>query len=365
MNKARGIAAGLAIVAGTTSFAPGAIAGKKFEVDENTWASIGMGTRLAYRFTDTDHDEWGGSRDFDIESFRLYFNAQANDWLGFTVNTEKDSSNDDWIRLLDAVVRMEFDELFNVWAGRMLPPSDRSNLDGPYYLGTWDFPIGQAYPANWVGRDNGAAIWGQVDGGRFKYQIGAFEGCKDSNPCDNGHDAEDPLFAGRLTYNFWDPEPGYYNSSDYYGEKEILAIGVVAQHQADIAGTEADPDDFNAYSVDALMQKRLANGGVFTVEGAYYDYDKNDNPGNPGLPEGKGALLLTSYLIPAEVGPGKLQPVARYQRTAFGNRRNRSELGVNYIVNGHNLRVSFIGSRDKTKGSEKKEEFVLGVQYQY
>ncbi len=34
-----------------------------------------------------------------------------------------------------------------------------------------------------------------------------------------------PEFVMRLVANLLDPEPGYYNASTYYGEKNIAAIG--------------------------------------------------------------------------------------------------------------------------------------------
>ena len=40
--------------------------------------------------------------------------------------------------------------------------------------------------------------------------------------------AHNPLFAGRVVYNFWDPEPdpAYYEASTYYGKVDVLSIGV-------------------------------------------------------------------------------------------------------------------------------------------
>ena len=57
--------------------------------------------------------------------------------------------------------------LFDLWVGRQLPPSDRSNLDGPYYLNAaWSFPIVQSFGNLGIsaGRDDGVAIHGDVQG---------------------------------------------------------------------------------------------------------------------------------------------------------------------------------------------------------
>ena len=58
---------------------------------------------------------------------------------------------------MDAIAQFEFMPEFNVWLGRMLPPSDRANLYGPFYALPWSYPgVASNYPNLAVGRDNGA-----------------------------------------------------------------------------------------------------------------------------------------------------------------------------------------------------------------
>jgi len=42
----------------------------------------------------------------------------------------------------------------------MLPPSDRSNLSGPFFINGWDYPFVSNYPNVFEGRDDGVAYWG-------------------------------------------------------------------------------------------------------------------------------------------------------------------------------------------------------------
>src|SRR5215468_5927389 len=141
---------------------------------------------------------------------RPYISGQVLPFLKFEGNLDLNNSDLGRIHVLDAVAKFEPDELFNVWFGRFLPPSDRANLSGPYYQNAWNYPTGvNAYPAIYAGRDEGAAIWGQVGEGRFKYQVGTFSGGVLNS-------ADKWRYAGRLTLNLFDPEPGYYNSSTYY-----------------------------------------------------------------------------------------------------------------------------------------------------
>ena len=306
------------------------------------------------------------SNDFDLDSIRLYINGQIHENIKFTFNTERDS--DDNIELLDGIAQFEFSDLFNVWMGRFLPPSDRSNLDGPYYLNAWNFPVAQAYPAIFAGRDDGAAVWGQVDGGKFKYQVGLFEGENDAGVTDPNQEDE-LLFAGRAVINFWDPEPGYYNSSTYYGEKEILALGLTVQNQSDAAGTAADRGDFNGWSIDGLVETKLSSGGVATGEFAYYDYDHDDKATAFGY-QGDGYFVLGSYLFPQKVGIGQLQPMVRYQNKDVdnGDETDITEVGLNYIIDGHNARISFVYGEEDVDvaggGDTDTNFFQIGVQLQ-
>lgn len=332
----------------------------KFSIDDTKWISVGAGLRTSFNaFQNAAPDGKSYSKDFELDSIRLYLNGQIHKYIKFTFNTERQS--EDNIRVLDGIAQFEFSDLVNVWAGRFLPPSDRSNLSGPYYLNTWNFPFVQNYPAIFAGRDDGAAFWGQIGGGQFKYQAGAFKGRKGGpNQSDN------LLYAGRLTYNFWDPEPGYYNSSTYYGAKDILAIGLVGQFQKDGAGTEAAPGDFRGWNVDALMEKKLPGVGVVTLEGAYYSYNTDDKP-DAVLIQGHGYFGLASYLFPEKIGIGQLQPNVRYERLDrdTGGAHKRWDVGLNYVIDGHNARVSLIyGREDPGPGLNSFNSFQLGVQLQ-
>jgi hypothetical protein len=338
-----------------------ALAGEKVDLGAGAWLSIGGEMRAAYRATD----------DAFLESTRLNLNAQASKVVGFTLNTELEhdrNGDPDGVHILDAIVRLEFSELFNVWGGRMLPPNDRANLDGPYFLGIWDYPIVSAFPAEFAGRDDGVAVWGQTGGGRFKYQVGAFKGCNGDNVCNTGAaDDGDLSYTGRLTYNFWDPEPGYYTSSDYYGKKEILAVAVSATYQSDATGSAGDSGDYFGWTVDALMQKTVWGGHVLTLEGAYYHYDTDDKL-SP-LVNGNGYFVLVSFLIDRQIGIGRLQPVVRYEELApeGGFDVSRVQGGVNYIIREHDARISLLASRTDSAevGVEATDQVIAGVQLRY
>ena len=355
-------------------------AGGTIEIDDVRSVSVGMGLRSSFIAKEDDApDKMNYSNDFLLDSFRFYMSGQLLEKVTFEFNADYNTLNVQTppvppsttpgtatttdLRVLDGVLKFAFNDYFNVWFGRFLPPSDRANLSGPYFLNSWDFPFVQAYPNVYAGRDDGVAIWGQVGGGMFKYQFGAFEG-KESN-------GDHLLYAGRLTLNLLDPEPGYYNSSTYYGSKDVLAIGLVGMTQNNALGT-AGAGDFVGWNIDLLAEKNLGEMGVATVEGAFYDYD-GDGVGaaSVGGTEGSGYFILASYLCPTKVGTGsfqgQLQPLVRYQRfdtDGVVDDRGVWDIALNYILNGHNARITANYSLDDQRSGGDINIFKLGLQFQ-
>jgi len=339
--------------------------------DDKRWFKIGLGLRTSYG---VDVTEPGMS----LDNMRLYTLAKVTKDITVEFNTELSDGNsansfdsDQTIRVLDAIAQFSLPAGFTMWAGRFLPPSDRFNLDGPYFLNAYNFPMVQAYPALENGRDNGVAIMKEYGGGRFKWSYGMFEGrTSDTNSGSNPDLGDNSLHAFRATYNFWDPEPGYYTTSAYYGAKDVLAVAFVYHREDDGAGTSTTVGDFTGWNVDVLMEKKLSNGGVVNLEGAYFDYDLDDKE-DASLTQGEAYIALASYLLPNSVGVGKLQPYVRYQQFArdrtnrSGAQGNRSvtEGGINYIISGANAKICAFYAGDRT-GGVTTDTFQIGMQFQ-
>jgi hypothetical protein len=343
--------------------------------------SVGLGVRGAF-FSD-EHGAADGSRTnkFDLESVRLYVNANLTKSIAATFNTERNGDGE--IVVLDAYARFEPKDEFNIWIGRMLPPSDRANLDGPYFISSWSYPgLVSRYPAKFAGRDDGVTVWGKVFEKKLTYAVGVFNGHNRIRGASNQGD--NPLLAGRVAFNFWDVEdnPAYYTSSTYYGGANVLTLAVSAMSQKDGVGTALRRGDFFGWNADVLMEKKIAGGGALTLEGAYYDYDTDGvvdvspsfggasytaNVG--GLVQGKGYLASAAFLFPTEVGGGKLQPVARYQQydvSLTNQKLKQYDVGLNYIIKGHNARVSLEYSHqtDNTP-APNNDRVTVGVQLQF
>ena len=287
--------------------------------------------------------------------------------------------------MLDAYAQFEFMEDFNVWFGRMLPPSDRANLAGPYFASAWGYPgVASQYPAVFAGRDNGVTLWGKPMGGKLVYSVGAFEGKNRAAGLSN--DSDKLLFAGRVAYAILDPEPApaYYVGNTYYGSNDIATIGFAFMQQKDGVGTSLAKGDYKAWNIDALFEKKLGGGGALTLEGAYYDYDTDgivdassavcgstDNCG--GATPGKSYLGTVAFLVPGKVGIGQFQPFVRYQQfkpdAGFGFKKTQLDFGTNYVMAGPNAYVSLMYSSaksdDPSLSDRRKDSVIVGVQLMY
>jgi hypothetical protein len=342
--------------------------------------TVGMGIRTSASWDEHGASDGSSAVDFNLDSVRLYVNGQLTSSIGATFNTERDGDGD--IKLLDGYVRYQPMDEFNIWAGRMLPPSDRSNLDGPYYISSWSYPgVVSQYPAKFAGRDDGVTVWGKAMDKKLTYAVGVFKGHNRIFGASN--EGDNPLFAGRIAFNFFDVEdnPGYYTSSTYYGSANVLTLGFAAMYQKDGVGDAFTKGDYTAWNVDFLFEKPIMDGGAITVEAAYYNYDTDgvfdvapgfggasgtDNVG--GILAGEAFLVSAGFLIPTEVGIGKFQPVGRYQEFDVDGspiKVKQYDATLNYIIKGHNARLSAAYSHATITGLGSNDSVTAGVQLQF
>ena len=326
--------------------------------------SVGAGMRTS--FADEKVDGGKSTDDFDLDSVRLYVSGSVTNDIKFTFNTEytgdTGGSDANKVEVLDAIARFEFSDELNIWAGRFLPPSDRANLHGPYYANEWSSYIDgvqDGYASVAVGRDDGIAYWGQFFNDMLSVNGGAF-----SIPSTFG--TANIVWAERLQVDLWDPEKGYYVNGTYYGDKDVLALGVAAQQLA----------KKNAYDVDFLMEKKLGDAGMVSVQGEYAKYEFGGYTGN----KSDGGFGLISYLFPQVIGIGKFEILAKYAKTTYdfddaagiylgsvGQKTDIAEIG--YIIKEFNARVSLFYNKvqfdtNNFAGLSSYRLFGVGLQLQ-
>ena len=369
----------LALLAGMASTVPSAYAGGKIQNPDNEhqWISLGMGVRTSFNMVEDGSASRGQySNSFGINNARIYINGKIHKYVGFEFNTEcfnctigasgagqfGSTAN---VGMLDAIGKFEINELVNVWFGRMLVPTERGELNGPFYHAVFDgfrTPFNQAdFSGNFgaggagiYGRDNGATFFGKIHPGgtHLQYVAGVFTGLQSSATA--GPNQRNSLkYAGRLTWNLLNEEknPGYYTSGTYYGTAgDILALAVGGEYQNAGAGSFANRSAFGSVVTDLLFEKVLSNNsGVVTVNAEFKRYWAQDNVA--AFTDVGGCFCMFAgtawtgyalYLFPQEIGIGRFQPYARYtgQNGQFSGVREEWELGTNYVISGHNARIS-------------------------
>ena len=309
-------------------------------------------------------------------NIRPYISGQLTENVGFTANFETDTNS---VAIMDAIVQVKFLDAFQVWVGQHIPAIDRNNINGPYFANSWNFPITiQTYPFDVAARDRGATIWGLLLDNRIKYHLSIVD-------LETGRKVENARYGGRLTVHLLEPEAFYYNSGSYFGAKDSLTIGVVGQYQkgVDIAGVEDPDNDFVGFSFDLFFEKTFGEAGTLTVDGLYFSSEESGanyavnqltvtDPNNPptlpgGVGPGQGSsyMIGLGWLIGQAVGPGKIQPLARFQ---YGNPKqgpstSTFDAGLGYIIDGFNHKYH-VNYRHQEVGSESVDMVQIGAQFQ-
>jgi len=350
--------------------------------------SLGFGMRTSFLTTEdaagTKGDGRSGGRswdkDFNVDNMRLYMGAKITDNISATFNTEiSNTTVADDVRLLDAFVELKMlKDYFKIRFGRHLPAADRYSLNGPYYQNSFQFPgLVVKYPNTLNGRVEGVSFWGLLADKKFKWQFSVAEGTEVS-----GGPNDDPdhfQYSGHLVYNFWEPEPGFYNSGTYYGKKDVLALGLAMFHQSDAVGTAAEPSDYTGWNVDFLLEKNFG-WGTIDIEAAYYDYNNHKAAATGALSDGQAWEAGFGYLYPEKIGWGQPQFVSRWQQfdptdnmTSAQFSQSKLELGLHYIIEGHNGMIALVysnehlgsGTGSDVDWNEDQSAVRLGMQFQH
>src|SRR5450830_434216 len=254
-----------AVIAACSIPAYNANAGGTINFGDDQSISIGFGARGSFTGSNAPNsDGTSNTNNFSLDSARIYLSGSLNQYIKGMLNTEKDIAGKP-SQVIDGNVQLAVLPEVTIWAGRFLSPSDRANMAGPYYSlggGYWS-GIASRYGFNggYIGRDDGVAAVGNLLDGKLGYSFGAFEGntaFKIAPVTVGTRTGSDGLmYAGRIQYDFWDAEPGYYGTGNYLGSKDILEVGIEgrSQHGGSVSTTQTG--NYSSYSVDFLMEKKL------------------------------------------------------------------------------------------------------------
>jgi hypothetical protein len=306
----------------------------------------------------TSSSDNSSSTDAFLRRNRITFSGQYNDYIGFYAqleagNDSKLGNDNRSVYYRDAYVTIDYRDDLRFIVGRFKNTFSRENLEACLEPLTLD--RGEVLPYTPFGgtRDTGVAVWGNLLDARLQYRLMLADGREDAEtPKDR------PRVTARVHYSFWEPEFNYGYLGTYLGTQKVLTVGAAYDMQKDVAyanhPSRSDIKDYDAWTVDAFMEYPAASG-VYTLSGAYFEYDTgnafNMNP-DPALPVNsdlKGYYVKAGYMLPDKIGPGRLQFFARHEKSDYGARtggveyydNDRNSIGLNYYLDGQKLKVTF------------------------
>ncbi len=364
------VAAGLAVLLALG--ASGAAFAEEIYRDGDRSLSIGLWAQGWYQYVQDASD---GDADQDLHDFllrRVYLsvNGTATPWYGFFVHIAGDrfgqrgldkpgvglgtglALRDGWVyvKLLEGAMQLQvgrmyipFTRNYGTTSTKALLTTDLDWIQGGYRGGIF-------YPST-VGRDDGATLWGNIEGGLAQYRLMVADGVDDETRNPGGA----PRIAGRLSLSLLEPETGWFNQGTYLGKRQVLSIGGGFDSQQ--LTFDTGEDDYFSWTADVHYDRPIGGGGGLTLVGSYINIR-----GAPGtvnftaLSPGTEADVVSfrgGYLISGEVGPGRLQPFARYELIHVDDSDHNTHvggLGLNYFFSGHANKLSvegtYVGQRE-------------------
>ncbi|MBC8132162.1 MAG: hypothetical protein H7X95_04210 [Deltaproteobacteria bacterium] len=332
---------------------------------------VGAWTRVSGAFQQgTPGGDQSEMNDWKMDSayVELHAGGKIHKNVGVTLNLNSNmltfpgaTSAGSTVAIMDAIVQFDLMDELHIWAGHLLVPVDRANASGPFFMIPWNYPgflsVGPTVVAGLpkegpFGRNNGAVVWGDIMGGKLTYLAGVF---------DNGDITTSPLYSGRVRLALLDPEPGFWGNASYFGDKDLLSIGIGGQYQKNGSGLDKDWGEFN---IDVLFEKKLGGGSFFTAEAAYYHFNVNEG----ALSISDSAYGLLAFATPT-MGVGRIQPMVRYQfmkvkapaGVDISNPWN-IDVGLSYLIKGPALRLVANFNHTKISDALSANSIQLGAQ---
>jgi hypothetical protein len=342
-------------------------AGPSIRFGENGWLMFNYESQLYGEFRDTGSGPAGDDDTTDIyfRRNRLSLTGRVNDTYGFYWSLEHQGERNitdievvqepvDRLAVLDAFVNANYSGALNFRIGLSKDPLVREHNEGCFFPLTLDRSLFVYTPLPRRSRDFGVVAWGNLLEDRVQYKLSVMQGIDDP-----ANSPESSLrYTARVHVSLLEPEtlPIYFGT--YLGQKTVLTVGAGYQIEPDAvfanvsAGTMAK--DYNAWTVDAFLEYPTS-AGVFTASAAYLETDFDDAflggdpaPVSIGLDgEKNGWYGKVGYMLPNDVGPGKLQLFGRYEQWNFASLQGIFDqeidwyaAGLNYYLNGHDLRLT-------------------------
>jgi|GEM_PF-263455 len=349
-----------------------ALTGSAFAGTELKKMKIFYDAQFGYQARDIgsgqNNADW--THEFNFRRNRFGFIGQLNKMIGFyyqaeyvedkvigNISVDDESNSSKSFYTLDAQVRFTFLDWLNVRVGKFKHNLTRENLEGCFTPLTNDRSYFVYAPFH-SSRDLGVAVWGNVLDGWLQYRIDAMEGKKkDGTPAPSSNFR----YTGRIHVSVFDKEKSYGYKGTYLGKKQVLTIGASAQYEPnavyDNVTAKTGIHDYLAYSFD-IFYEQPTSAGAFTVSAAFLNVSFDGAHKGTDYDIGavgaygtrNGFYAKAGWLMPWQIGPGKMQLFARYDYfkyarllTATGSTNYTVGFaggGFNYYIMGQALKIT-------------------------
>jgi hypothetical protein len=244
-------------------------------------------------------------------------------------------------------------DMVKVDAGFMLPALAHNALQGATTLFGLDY-FGNSflhssaagfpafgYAANPVGRDTGVQLRGLLLDGHLEYRVGLFQGRREAAGTDN---IASNFFrvTGRIQFNLFDPETGFFYAGTYLGAKKVLSVGAAYDFQ----------DSYKYYAGDLFADLPLGPGFVTgQVNVAHWDGDDFVAFAARTAVMAEGGYTFSEFHI---------SPIVRYERVSGDVATAYSAGGgLAFWPYGHNVNLKLFYLRNKTEGVDGINQVTL------
>ncbi|NNF40801.1 MAG: hypothetical protein HKN64_05435 [Woeseiaceae bacterium] len=367
MKTPKFLAVSTGLLASLVIAAP-AWAGAELKIDDESSINLGFRAQALAKFIESDLDGDGSFEDytdFQVRRARIRLLGKINKHISAFLQTEfgDDSAGGGGdVRMIDAFVRVNYNQWAQIYAGLNMAPSSRQSTTssgGLMAIGrpgnntknlTWGTRSLGRFSTATIGdtasslngqatnsvRDMGVTLFGSgslSDTSHLKYYLGFYDGIQVS-----GNSDRNLRMTARAQLNFFDAEAGYYNLSTYLGKKKTLGFGISYDVQDEVqAATAGGYGDYAYYSVDAFAEWPMGEG-TLTAEAAFSDLDLDGANANALRSEGDGFYVQAGYF------QNNWQPWVEYENwdseaTSGQGDYDAYRVGISYFFKGHNANV--------------------------
>lgn len=295
------------------------------------------------------------SKNLFIRRFRVLGQAQISPKLVVFFETDvpnvgkgnpDGSKNTQDVFIQDAHATYAHDARFNIDAGLLLLAQSYNHEQSAATLMALDYGpytfVESGPTTSRVGRDYGVRLRGLL-ARHLEYRLSVVQGFR-------GVESQNPFrFQGRIAYDAFGAQPGFFYRGTSLGKTRTLAIGASLDVQKSYKG----------YGGDVYYDQPVAGGDGVTLQANVTHWDGGTFL--KSLPEQNTTLVEAGYYFHR----ARLLPYVQYARQDFRGSvpdEQRPQIGIGYYFIGHNSNLKAAYTRIDRDGAKGRNQFQL--QYQ-